>query len=76
MCGGGGIRMLGGGSVMGGMGIRGRGIPGGGGGNGIMVGRMTSSTISGSFPWSKGHRSPETQKPFSKEMIGCPVRAC
>lgn len=70
MCDGGGIRMLGGGSVMGGMGMRGGGMPGGGGGNGIMVGRMLSSTIRGSFPWSNGQRSPETQKPFSIEERG------
>lgn len=54
--------MPGGGSVIGGMGIRGRA---GGGGNGIMVGSVTSSTIRGSLPWSKGQRSPRIQNPFS-----------
>ncbi len=54
--------MPGGGSVIGGMGIRGRL---GGGGNGIMVGSVTSSTIRGSLPWSKGQRSPRMQNPFS-----------
>lgn len=57
-----GIGMPGGGSVMGGMGILGRT---GGGGNGIMVGSVTSSTIRGSLPWSKGQRSPRIQNPFS-----------
>lgn len=58
----GGMGMPGGGSVIGGMGIRGRL---GGGGNGIMVGSVTSSTIRGSLPWSKGQRSPRMQNPFS-----------
>lgn len=57
-----GMGMPGGGSVIGGMGIRGRL---GGGGNGIMVGSVTSSTIRGSLPWSKGQRSPRMQNPFS-----------
>lgn len=60
--GGRGMGMPGGGSVIGGMGIRGRL---GGGGNGIMVGSVTSSTIRGSLPWSKGQRSPRIQNPFS-----------
>lgn len=37
----------------------------GGGGNGIILGKLTSSTIRGSLPWSKRQRSPRTQNPFS-----------
>lgn len=37
----------------------------GGGGYGIMPGRLTSSTMRGSFPWSNAQRSPRTQNPFS-----------
>lgn len=61
-----GILMAGGGWPWGGMAMRaGGGMPGGG--NGIMAGSVTSSTIRGSLPWSKGQRSPRTQKPFSVE---------
>lgn len=59
-----GILRGGGGSVMGGMGRPAGGITGGGG-KGIMPGRLTSSTMSGSLPWSNGQRSPRTQNPFS-----------
>lgn len=55
--------IIGGGSVIGGMGMRAGGIPGGG--KGIILGRATSSTISGSLPWSYGQSSPRTQNPFS-----------
>lgn len=37
----------------------------GGGGYGMMPGRLTSSTMRGSLPWSNAHRSPRTQNPFS-----------
>lgn len=50
--------------MIGGMGRPAGGITGGGG-NGIMLGRLTSSTIRGSLPWSNGQRSPRTQNPFS-----------
>lgn len=59
-----GILRGGGGSVIGGLGRPVGGMTGGGG-NGIMLGRLTSSTMSGSFPWSNGQRSPRTQNPFS-----------
>lgn len=59
-----GILRGGGGSVIGGMGMPAGGITGGGG-NGIMFGRLTSSTMRGSLPWSNGQRSPRTQNPFS-----------
>lgn len=54
----------GGGSVIGGIG-RLVGAMTGGGGYGIMPGRLTSSTMRGSLPWSNGQRSPRTQNPFS-----------
>lgn len=65
----GGLRFTGGGVRIGG----GGGSPGGGGpsttggcaGKGSMPGRFTSSTTTGSLPWSKGHMSPLIQKPFS-----------
>lgn len=41
----------------------------GGGGYGIMPGRLTSSTIRGSLPWSNAQRSPRTQNPFSANEI-------
>lgn len=50
---------------MGGMGMPGGGRTGGGG-NGIMLGKFTSSTTRGSLPWSNRQRSPRTQKPFSE----------
>lgn len=50
--------------MIGGMGRPAGGITGGGG-KGIMPGRLTSSTIRGSLPWSNGQRSPRTQNPFS-----------
>lgn len=50
--------------MIGGMGRPAGGITGGGG-NGIMLGRLTSSTMRGSLPWSNGQRSPRTQNPFS-----------
>lgn len=37
----------------------------GGGGYGIMPGRLTSFTMRGSLPWSNAQRSPRTQTPFS-----------
>lgn len=52
--------------MIGGIGRLAGGITGGGG-NGIILGRLTSSTMRGSFPWSKGQRSPRTQNPFSVE---------
>lgn len=66
----GGLRLTGGGLRIGG----GGGSPGGGGpsttggcaGKGRMPGRFTSSTTTGSLPWSKGHISPLIQKPFSE----------
>lgn len=45
-----GILMLWVGPWVGGISIPGGGSPGGGGGKGIMLGRDTSSTTSGSFP--------------------------
>lgn len=66
----GGRRFTGGGFMRGG----GGGSPGGGGAStpgigggwkGSMLGRLTSSTTTGSLPWSKGHMSPRMQKPFS-----------
>lgn len=42
----------------------------GGGGYGIMPGRLTSSTMRGSLPWSNGQRSPRTQNPFSVNKKG------
>lgn len=42
----------------------------GGGGYGIMPGRLTSSTTRGSLPWSNGQRSPRTQNPFSVNEKG------
>ena len=35
------------------------------GGNESTFGKVTSSTITGSLPWSYGHMSPLIQKPFS-----------
>lgn len=52
--------------MIGGMGRPVGGITGGGG-NGIILGRLTSSTMRGSLPWSNGQRSPRTQNPFSVE---------
>lgn len=64
----GGRRFTGGGFMRGG----GGGRPGGGvwsgiggGWKGSMLGKLTSSTTTGSLPWSKGHMSPLMQKPFS-----------
>lgn len=65
----GGLRFTGGGVRIGG----GGGSPGGGGpsttggcaGKGNIPGRFTSSTTTGSLPWSKGHMSPLIQNPFS-----------
>lgn len=65
----GGLRFTGGGVRIGG----GGGSPGGGGpsttggcaGKGSIPGRFTSSTTTGSLPWSKGHMSPLIQNPFS-----------
>lgn len=31
----------------------------------LYIGTLTSSSITGSVPWSYGHRSPRIQKPFS-----------
>lgn len=69
----GGRRFTGGGFMRGG----GGGRPGGGGGGstpgigggwkGSMLGKLTSSTTTGSLPWSKGHMSPLMQKPFSRK---------
>lgn len=68
----GGRKLTGGGVIRGG----GGGSPGGGGasttgrgwpGKGRMLGRLTSSTTTGSLPWSNGHMSPRMQKPFSGE---------
>lgn len=42
----------------------------GGGGYGIMPGRLTSSTTRGSLPWSNKQRSPRTQNPFSVNEKG------
>lgn len=59
----------GGGSRAGGGGRPGGGGPSptgsGAGGKGRMLGRLTSSTTTGSLPWSNGHISPRIQKPFS-----------
>lgn len=40
----------------------------GGGWKGRMLGRLTSSTTTGSLPWSNGHMSPRMQKPFSERQ--------
>lgn len=66
----GGRRFTGAGFMRGG----GGGRPGGGGGStpgigggwkGSILGKLTSSTTTGSLPWSNGHMSPLMQKPFS-----------
>lgn len=41
----------------------------GGGWKGSILGKFTSSTTTGSLPWSKGHMSPLMQKPFSGKGI-------
>lgn len=65
---GGGFMRGGGGGSPGGGGASTPGI--GGGWKGNIFGKLTSSTTTGSLPWSKGHMSPRMQKPFSgKESI-------
>lgn len=58
---GGGFRSGGGGSPGGGGSTPGMG----GGWKGSIFGKFTSSTTTGSLPWSNGHMSPRMQKPFS-----------
>lgn len=70
----GGRRFTGGGFMRGGGGGRpgggGASTPGiGGGWKGSILGKFTSSTTTGSLPWSKGHMSPLMQKPFSGKGI-------
>lgn len=70
----GGRRFTGGGFMSGGGGGRpgggGASTPGiGGGWKGSILGKFTSSTTTGSLPWSKGHMSPLMQKPFSRKGI-------
>lgn len=66
----GGRRFTGGGFMRGGGGGRPGGgcgsTPGIGGWKGNILGKLTSSTTTGSLPWSKGHMSPRMQKPFSE----------
>lgn len=64
-----GILKLRAGPGMGGRSIPGGGgSPGGGGGKGIILGKETSSTTNGSFPWSNWQRSPSTQNPRSAKQ--------
>lgn len=65
LTGGGGVRMGGGGGGGGRAGGFGPSTAWGCAGNGNMPGRFTSSTTTGSLPWSKGHMSPLIQNPFS-----------
>lgn len=76
----GGLRLTGG-SRGGGGGRPGGGGPSGGGWKRGMLGRLTSSTTTGSLPWSKGHMSPRMQKPFSErkkktERLSKMVKKC
>lgn len=61
--------------MIGGMGRPAGGITGGGG-KGMMAGRLTSSTMRGSLPWSNGQRSPRTQNPFSVGETKRYIRSC
>lgn len=60
-----GLMRLGGGGSPGGGGGSTPGI--GGGWKGSILGKITSSTTTGSLPWSNGHMSPLMQKPFSEK---------